>query len=76
MYKWVIIMKLKSNIGWLIDRSDYNREEISKIFNKSRNTVSNWCTGKSFPNTLDLFRLAKMLDVKVDDLYEVIEDDE
>jgi transcriptional regulator with XRE-family HTH domain len=68
-------MRMKSNIGWLIDKSDYSREDIKIAFNKSRNTISAWCTGKSFPNTLDLFRLAKMLDVKVDDLYEEIEDD-
>jgi transcriptional regulator with XRE-family HTH domain len=64
-------MRLKSNIGWLIDRSDYTREDLMKIFNKSRNTISAWCTAKSFPSTLDLFRLAQLLEVKVDDLYEV-----
>jgi DNA-binding XRE family transcriptional regulator len=66
-------MKLKSNIGWLIDKSDYTREDLMKIFDKSRNTISAWCTSKSYPNTLDLFRLAQLLDCKVDDLYDVLE---
>jgi DNA-binding XRE family transcriptional regulator len=65
-------IKVKSNIGWLIDKSSYNREEISKIFNKSRNSVSNWCTTKSFPSIPESFYLAQLLEVKVDDLYEVI----
>lgn len=65
---------MKSNIGNIIDRSKYNREEIMKHFNKSRNTISAWCTGKSFPNTRELFQLAKLLDVKVDDLYDMEEE--
>jgi DNA-binding XRE family transcriptional regulator len=68
-------IKVKSNIGWLIDKSSYNREKISKIFNKSRNSISNWCTGKSFPSVPESFYLARLLDCKVDDLYEVINDD-
>lgn len=67
-------MKLKSNIGKIIDESPFKREYIRKHFNKSRNTISSWCTGKSYPSVSELFELAKILDVKVDDLYdEVIE---
>jgi transcriptional regulator with XRE-family HTH domain len=64
------LKKLKSNIGWLIDKSDFNREYIKQRYNKSANTISNWCTGKSFPTTIELFDLAELLDCKVDDLYE------
>lgn len=62
--------KIKSNIGWLIDKSEYKREDIQGIFNKSRNTVSNWCTGKTYPSAEELFNLAALLNCKVDDLYE------
>ncbi|MEH7391287.1 helix-turn-helix transcriptional regulator [Bacillus sp. JJ1474] len=68
-------MKIKSNIGWLIDKSPYNREYIRQHFNKSRNTISNWCTGKSYPSVSELFALAVLLNVKVDDLYEIIDND-
>ncbi|MCM2532551.1 helix-turn-helix domain-containing protein [Neobacillus pocheonensis] len=62
--------KLKSNIGWLIDKSDYTREELRHRYDKSANTISNWCTGKSYPSAMELFDLAELLGVKVDDLYE------
>lgn len=67
-------MKLKSNIGKIIDESPYKREYIRKVFNRSRNTISAWSTGKSFPTVNELFELAKLLDVKVDDLYDMEED--
>ncbi|MEH7122132.1 helix-turn-helix transcriptional regulator [Bacillus sp. JJ1773] len=66
-------MKVKSNIGKLIDESPYKREYIRKHFNKSRNTISNWCTGKSYPSVPELFELAALLKLKVDDLYEQVE---
>lgn len=62
--------KLKSNIGWLIDKSDYTREDLRKRYQKSSNTISNWCTGRSFPSVPEIFDLANLLGVKVDDLYE------
>ncbi|WP_335483363.1 helix-turn-helix transcriptional regulator [Bacillus sp. JJ1773] len=69
----VMRMKVKSNIGKLIDESPYKREYIRKHFNKSRNTISNWCTGKSYPSVPELFELAALLKLKVDDLYEQVE---
>lgn len=63
-------MRIQSNIGKLIDQSPYKREYIRQHFDKSRNTISNWCTGKSYPSVPELFDLADLLGVKVDDLYE------
>lgn len=60
---------LKSNIRDLINQSPYKREYIQKQMNISANTLSNWCTGRSKPSVDDLFKLAKLLNVKVDDLY-------
>jgi transcriptional regulator with XRE-family HTH domain len=68
-------MGVKSNIGKLINESPYKREYIRKYFNKSRNTISNWCTGKSYPTVPELFQLADLLEVKVDELYERIEEE-
>ncbi len=68
--------KLKSNIGWMIDRSPYNREFIRKKFGKSSNTISNWCTGKSYPNVKELWILADLLDVNVGEMYEWSDDHE
>ncbi|MFS0783293.1 helix-turn-helix transcriptional regulator [Bacillus sp. 1P06AnD] len=67
--------KLKSNIGWLIEKSDYNREFFRKRYGKSANTISSWCTGKNYPGAEILFDLADILEVKVDDLYEFEKND-
>ena len=63
---------LKSNLGWLIHKSEYNREFLRQRYGKSANTISNWCTGKSYPSVKELFDLAELLDVRVDELYERI----
>ena len=64
------LKNLKSNIGWLIDKSDYTREDLRQRYKKSANTISNWCTGKSYPSAPELFDLAELLNCKVDELYE------
>lgn len=64
------LKKIKSNIGWLINKSDYTREDLRQRYKKSANTISNWCTGKSYPSAPELFDLAEVLNCKVDDLYE------
>jgi DNA-binding XRE family transcriptional regulator len=61
---------LRSNIGWLIKKSPYNREMLMKELDVSANTLSNWSTGKSIPSLEKAFKLADLLGVKVDDLYE------
>ncbi|MCV9886224.1 helix-turn-helix domain-containing protein [Metabacillus halosaccharovorans] len=68
--------KLKSNIGWLIDKSPYNRTDLRYRYNKSAVTISNWCTGKSYPSAIELFDLALLLNCTVDDLYERLEEED
>ncbi|MBS4193470.1 helix-turn-helix transcriptional regulator [Bacillus sp. FJAT-49870] len=68
-------MRLKSNIGELIDKSPYKREYFREKFNKSRNTISNWCTGKSYPSIPEMYELAEILKVDPGDLYERINDE-
>lgn len=41
----------------------------------SANTLSNWCTGKNYPSIPQALKLAALLNVKVDDLYNYKEDD-
>ncbi|MBT2717957.1 helix-turn-helix transcriptional regulator [Bacillus sp. ISL-57] len=65
---------MKSNIGKLLKESKFKRDYIQKEMGVSRNTISNWSQGKTNPSVDQLFKLAKLLEVKVDDLYE--EDEE
>jgi transcriptional regulator with XRE-family HTH domain len=61
---------MKNNLGKIIKNSPYKREFIQRYMGVSRNTLSNWVTGKTTPTVSDLFKLARLLEVKVDDLYE------
>ncbi|MDM5330340.1 helix-turn-helix transcriptional regulator [Neobacillus sp. CF12] len=63
-----------SVIGERIKESGYRRDYIQEHMEISRNTLSNWCTGKTYPTAPQLFKLANLLSVKVDDLYKLKED--
>lgn len=60
---------LKSRIGELLRVSKYRREYIIKELEISQNTLSNWCTGKTYPTIDKAFKLAEMLEVNIEDLY-------
>lgn len=62
----------KSRIGVLLRVSKYRREYIQNILGISANTLTNWCTGKTYPTIDKAYILADLLEVKVDDLYERI----
>jgi transcriptional regulator with XRE-family HTH domain len=68
-------VKLRSRIGVLIDDSKYSREDMMREFKRGRNTISNWCTGKSYPSVPEVWRLAELLGVKVGELYEAINEE-
>jgi putative transcriptional regulator len=61
---------LKSRIGELTRVSKYRREYIIKELGVSMNTYSNWCTGKTFPTIDKAYKLAELLEVNLEDLYE------
>ncbi|WP_240056572.1 helix-turn-helix transcriptional regulator [Bacillus mesophilum] len=54
--------------------SKYSRVELCDIFGISANTLSNWCTGKTYPSVPQLWKLSMLLNVKVDDLYKLKEE--
>ncbi|MBN8200468.1 helix-turn-helix transcriptional regulator [Bacillus sp. NTK034] len=61
---------LKSRIGELLRVSKYRREFIIKELDISKNTLSNWVSGKTYPTIDKAFLLAELLEVKVEELYE------
>ena len=61
---------LKSKIGILLRTSKYRREFIQKELDISANTLSNWVAGKTYPTVDNAFKLAELLEVDVNDLYE------
>ncbi|MGN7942862.1 helix-turn-helix transcriptional regulator [Metabacillus sp. 22489] len=65
---------LVSKIKGYIELSPLSRDEIRKAMNVSNNTISAWCSGKSRPSLEDAFKLSRLLNVTVEDLYEYKEE--
>jgi putative transcriptional regulator len=68
-------MKIKNNLGKIIKESPYKRSYIEKHLGISRNTLSNWVTSKNYPSIPQLLKLAKLLNVKISEIY-ILEEDE
>jgi putative transcriptional regulator len=61
---------IKPRIGKLLRASKYKREFIIQELDISKNTLSNWIAGNTYPTIDKAFLLADLLEVNVDDLYE------
>ncbi|MGG1676652.1 helix-turn-helix transcriptional regulator [Neobacillus sp. NRS-1170] len=61
---------MKSKIGFWIEEKGYRKKYIAKQLEVTPNQISNWISGRSFPTIEKAFKLADLLEVKVDDLYE------
>jgi putative transcriptional regulator len=64
-------MKLESKIGELINERGLKRKWIAEKVGVTPKQISNWVTGYSYPTVEKAFKLANLLGVKVDDLYEI-----
>ncbi|PTY76979.1 transcriptional regulator [Heyndrickxia sporothermodurans] len=64
-----------NNLGKIIKNSPFNRPYIEKYIGVSRNTLSNWCTGRSYPTIPQLLKLCKLLNVKFEDIYKIKEEE-
>ena len=60
---------LKSNMNYWIEKSGYRKKWIAGQMGVSQEVLSRWINNKSKPSVENLFKLAKLLDCKVDDLY-------
>ncbi|MFP7445217.1 helix-turn-helix transcriptional regulator [Bacillus infantis] len=63
-----------NNLTKAVKNSPYKREFIQKELGISRNTLSNWCTGKTYPSIPQALKLASILNVRIDDLYQIKEE--
>ena len=64
---------MKSNIDYWIEKSGYKKKWIAKQLGVSQTVLSRWINGHSMPSLINAFKLAKILNCKVDDLY-IVED--
>ncbi|MDF2534435.1 MAG: transcriptional regulator [Bacillales bacterium] len=67
---------MKSKIGYWIEQRGYMKKYIAKQLEVTPTQLSNWVSGKSHPTIEKAFKLAEILEIKVDDLYERVEDNE
>lgn len=73
-------MKIKSRLAWIElelkeQGKPVSRKKIADTLGVSKQMVSNYFTGKSYPPADKLFILAHILGRKVDELYVLIEED-
>ena len=61
---------LKSRIGLLLRTSKYRREFILNELGISKNTLTNWSSGTTYPTIDKAYLLADLLEVEITDLYE------
>lgn len=64
---------LKCKIGKIIDNKGLRRKFIADKLGVTSQQLSNWVNNRSFPTVDKLFKIADLLDCKVDDLYERME---
>ncbi|WP_018934325.1 helix-turn-helix transcriptional regulator [Gracilibacillus lacisalsi] len=63
-------MTLKSNINVCIAKKGLSKKEVANRMRVSQTVLSRWINGHSKPSLENAFKLADLLDCKVDDLYE------
>lgn len=62
-------MMLKNRLKILMIEHNIKQEEFAKVREVSRNTVSNWVTGKSNPTLEEAFEIAEYFGVSITDIW-------
>jgi DNA-binding XRE family transcriptional regulator len=65
---------LKSKLKVKLAEREIKQQELSEILGVTKQTMSLWVTGKSTPTLETAFKIANLLDCKVDDLFTYNED--
>ncbi len=68
-------MRADTNIKKARLKSHMTQEQVAEELNVSRQTVSNWENGKTFPDTANIIRLSEMYHVSTDFLLRGVEDE-
>lgn len=63
-------MNLGKNIYNLRKNKGLTQEQLADKINVTRQTISNWELGETYPNPEQLKLLSKLLDISIDDLIE------
>ena len=60
---------MKNNIDYWIEKRGYKKKWIADQLGVSKNVLSRWIHNHSDPSLENAFKLARLLDCKVDDLF-------
>ena len=60
---------MKNNIDYWIEKRGFKKKWIADQLGVSKNVLSRWIHGHSKPSLENAFKLARILDCKVDDLF-------
>ena len=61
---------MTNNIQALLNKQGRSQAFLCRELNRTANTVSSWCRGKSQPNLSEAKQIADLLGVSIDDLVE------
>ncbi|MBA2878072.1 transcriptional regulator with XRE-family HTH domain [Anoxybacillus kamchatkensis] len=61
---------MKSKIGEIIEKKGYKKKYVAEQVGVSANQLSNWIVGKNYPTVDKAFKLAEVLGVNIEELYE------
>jgi DNA-binding XRE family transcriptional regulator len=69
-------VKLKPRIKLYMVLNEYKKQEdVAKLLGVTRHSFGNWARGATVPSLYEAFRLARLFNCKVDDLFEVVEEE-
>lgn len=60
---------MKNNIDYWIEKRGYKKKWIAGQLGVTNTVLSRWINGHSNPSLENAFKLARLLDCKVDDLF-------
>jgi DNA-binding XRE family transcriptional regulator len=69
-----VILLLKSRIKVRLAELEMKQQDLSEKLGVTKQTMSSWVNGKSSPTLETAFKIAKLLDCKVDDLFNYIDE--
>lgn len=73
---YILCMRLRNSIKQHRARLDLTQQDLAEQVNVRRQTILAIEKGHFIPSTLLAFRIARVLGMKVDDVFEVIETEE
>lgn len=64
---------MKNRIKEILENSGRTQAWVGRQLGKTRSTINDWCHHRAQPQLFDAYKLAKLLDIPMDEL--IIEDD-